>query len=161
VRDTDIAITFFAILADAATLSITGAFAASRSGDGRTWAWLRGEPRASPGQGPSRLWRRLALGLSAGGAAIAAYHVLIERFPSIEAGTCDPAVPCSLVWFERLGFVTLTFMALSGFVLVGAVLLAAGVGSTVAHCPTPLAAPAPSGEAVTRADVPALQETAR
>jgi disulfide bond formation protein DsbB len=68
--------------------------------------------------------RRFAVALAGLGAVVATYHVLLERFPSLESsGTCDPQVPCSLVWFERLGFVTLPYMALSGFVLVVALLL--------------------------------------
>lgn len=60
----------------------------------------------------------LTVALAAVGAAVATYHVLLERFPSLEAGACDPQVPCTLVWFERLGFITLPYMALSGFVLI-------------------------------------------
>jgi len=62
--------------------------------------------------------RQLAFALAAVGAAVATYHVLLERFPTLETGACDPAVPCTLVWFERLGFITLPYMALSGFVLI-------------------------------------------
>lgn len=62
--------------------------------------------------------RQLAVGLAGVGAAIASYHVLIERFPTLETGACDPTTPCALVWFERLGFITLPYMALSGFVLI-------------------------------------------
>ncbi|HEY8543761.1 MAG TPA: disulfide bond formation protein B [Acidimicrobiales bacterium] len=59
------------------------------------------------------------------GAGVSTYHVLLERFPSLEtSASCDPKVPCSLVWFERLGVVTLPFMALSGFVLVLTLLVA-------------------------------------
>lgn len=74
--------------------------------------------------GRERWARYLGLGLATVGAGIATYHVLVERYPSLEPGSCDPDVPCSLVWFERLGFVTLPYMALSGFLLI-AVLLAA------------------------------------
>jgi disulfide bond formation protein DsbB len=66
---------------------------------------------------------RLALGLASVGAVIAAYHVLVERFPQLESSACDPTRPCSLVWFQRLGFVTLPYMALSGFVVIVTLLL--------------------------------------
>lgn len=74
-------------------------------------------------------WRRacrwLGVSLAVGGAVVATYHYLLERFPTLESsGTCDPSVPCSLVWFERLGFMTLPYMALSGFLLIIALLLA-------------------------------------
>lgn len=78
-----------------------------------------------------RRWGRVAAGarapglaLCAVGAAVATYHVLLERYPSLETGACDPDNPCSLVWFRELGFVTLPFMALSGFALIATLLLA-------------------------------------
>jgi disulfide bond formation protein DsbB len=78
-------------------------------------------PSSAPSRAPS-LRAAHASGLAmvpAGiGALVAIYHVLIERFPSLESGTCDPRVPCTVVWFERLGFITLPYMALSGFVLI-------------------------------------------
>lgn len=77
-----------------------------------------------PGRRVSARARQLAMALSAVGAAVATYHVALERFPSLETGACDPSVPCTLVWFERLGFVTLPFMALSGFVLIFTLLVA-------------------------------------
>jgi disulfide bond formation protein DsbB len=46
------------------------------------------------------------------------YHWLLERFPSIDAGVCSTAVPCDLVWFEKFGFITLPFMALTAFLAV-------------------------------------------
>lgn len=66
----------------------------------------------------ARRARQLGVAMAAVGAAVATYHVLIERFPSLDTAACDPEVPCTVVWFERLGFVTLPFMALSGFVLI-------------------------------------------
>jgi hypothetical protein len=72
-----------------------------------------------------RTWsRRLALVLAPAGAVVATYHLFVERYPWLESGTCDPAVPCSLVWFERLRFITLPYMALSGFLLIAVLLLA-------------------------------------
>ena len=55
------------------------------------------------------------------GLVISAYHWLLERFPSIDAGVCSAAVPCELVWFERFGFITLPFMAFTAFAAVLAV----------------------------------------
>lgn len=70
-------------------------------------------------------WARpLAIGLAAVGASVAVYHVLLERYPSLESGTCDPDNPCSLVWFRELGLVTLPYMALSGFALILTLLVA-------------------------------------
>ena len=57
--------------------------------------------------------------IAAIGAVIAAYHVLIEWRPSLDAGACSAAGPaCTDVWFREFGFVTLAFMALAGFIAV-------------------------------------------
>jgi disulfide bond formation protein DsbB len=53
------------------------------------------------------------------GAVISMYHYLIEWYPNLEGdGTCSVAVPCNFVWFRRFGFVTLPYMALSGFLFI-------------------------------------------
>ena len=67
--------------------------------------------------------RRYGLALAVPGALIATYHVLLERFPSLESGTCDPTAPCTLRWVEELGYITIPVMSLSAFLLVIAVLL--------------------------------------
>lgn len=60
------------------------------------------------------------------GAALSTWHVLIERFPSLESETsCDPANPCSIIWVERFGYLTIPTMALSAFVLIATLLLLA------------------------------------
>jgi disulfide bond formation protein DsbB len=87
-----------------------------------TWAAHR-----HPGSEISRWLRRLGMAASLAGGAVALWHVLIERFPSLETGaSCDPTTPCSLVWFERLGFVTLPYMSLSGFLVIFTLLAFAG-----------------------------------
>ena len=53
------------------------------------------------------------------GAAVSSYHYLIEWRPSLEGGVCSATGPaCALIWFRELGFVTLAFMALAGFVSI-------------------------------------------
>ena len=42
---------------------------------------------------------------------ISAYHYLIEWYPTLESGTCDPNAPCTAVWFRQFGFVSLPLMA--------------------------------------------------
>jgi disulfide bond formation protein DsbB len=66
--------------------------------------------------------RWYALPLAAAGGIVSAYHVVVERFPSLEAGSCDLANPCSTIWVERLGYLTIPSMALSGFALIVALL---------------------------------------
>ncbi len=58
------------------------------------------------------------------GAPLSGYHWLVERVHFFErTSSCSDAAPCSVPWFQTLGFVTLAFMALSGFLLVGVLLL--------------------------------------
>ena len=63
----------------------------------------------------SPLLRVVVVAMATIGASIATYHWLEERFPNLDSGVCDVKVPCSFVWFERFGFVTLAFMAFTGF----------------------------------------------
>ena len=58
------------------------------------------------------------------GAPLAFYHWLVERVPALsESVACSAAAPCAVPWFEELGYVTLAFMDLSAFLVVGALLL--------------------------------------
>ena len=69
---------------------------------------------------------RYALPVVLIGASISIWHILIERFPSLESSTsCDPANPCSLIWVERFGYLTIPTMALSAFALIATLLLLA------------------------------------
>lgn len=76
-------------------------------------------------------WRRwftarwLVLAIAGAGGAISVWHMLIERFPALEAGACDPTNPCSLIWVRPFGYLTIPTMALSGFVLIAALMLSA------------------------------------
>lgn len=73
-------------------------------------------------------WAVLAIALTGG--SISAWHLLIEHFPTLEGGACDPNNPCSLVWFRRLGYLTIPAMALSGFALIAALMLTARPSAT-------------------------------
>ena len=58
------------------------------------------------------------------GAPLALYHWLVERVPSLEGGSsCSALVACNVPYFEELGYVTLAFMDMSAFLLIGALLL--------------------------------------
>jgi disulfide bond formation protein DsbB len=52
------------------------------------------------------------------GALVSSYHYLIEWKPSLEGGACGVGPSCADIWFRELGFVTLAFMALCGFVAI-------------------------------------------
>ncbi len=58
------------------------------------------------------------------GAPLALYHWLVERVPSFaESTSCSVLVPCAIPYFEELGYLTLAFMDMSAFLLIGALLV--------------------------------------
>lgn len=59
-------------------------------------------------------------------ALVSVYHILMERFPSVFETECSTTVPCSLIWFESFGFITLPTMALTTSVTIGVLLLLTG-----------------------------------
>ncbi|MFO8076803.1 MAG: disulfide oxidoreductase [Actinomycetota bacterium] len=76
-------------------------------------AALRGDPGV----------RRYALPLAAIGAAIALGHYALEWAPVEQTAACDAEAPCGVPSFREFGFVSIPFMALSGFALVATLLL--------------------------------------
>lgn len=68
--------------------------------------------------------RRYSLPIVSIGAAISAYHYLLHRFPSLESGaSCDPVAPCTVTWVWEFHFISIPFMALSGFAAIAVLLL--------------------------------------
>lgn len=63
--------------------------------------------------------------IAALGAVISTYHVILERYPSLESSVCDPTNPCTLIWVKRFGYLTIPGMALSGFALIVVLLVVA------------------------------------
>jgi disulfide bond formation protein DsbB len=67
------------------------------------------------------------------GSGVAFYHWLVERVPSFaESSSCSLEAPCTAPWFEKLGFVTLAWMAMSAFLLIGTLMVCQVVGNRVA-----------------------------
>lgn len=67
--------------------------------------------------------RWIALLASVLGIGVAGYHWLVERVPALaQTSACSVRVPCSVPWFTRLGFVTIAWMAMSGFAAIAALL---------------------------------------
>lgn len=62
------------------------------------------------------------LPLSLVGLAISIYHYLVQAFPSMEGGACDPANPCSARYVDLFGFVSIPFMAGAGFIVISVLL---------------------------------------
>ncbi len=52
------------------------------------------------------------------GGVIAAYHYLIQNYPSLSAGECSVTVPCTAAYIWEFGFVSIPWMALSAFALI-------------------------------------------
>lgn len=53
------------------------------------------------------------------GAGIAAYHRLIQAYPSLDSGSCSAVGPsCSSPLIKEFGFITIPYMALSAFLLI-------------------------------------------
>lgn len=69
--------------------------------------------------------RWVGLAMAAVGGTISIYHMVVERYPTLESSTCDPYNPCSIIWVERFGYLTIPTMALSGFALIAALLVIA------------------------------------
>lgn len=55
--------------------------------------------------------------LAAMGLATSIWHVIVQRLPAAGA-TCDPTNPCSAIWIERFGFITIPVMAGAAFLVV-------------------------------------------
>jgi disulfide bond formation protein DsbB len=60
-----------------------------------------------------------ALPLALIGLGISIYHYLIQRFPDLEStSSCDPNNPCSAIFVDIFGFISIPFMAGAGFIVI-------------------------------------------
>jgi disulfide bond formation protein DsbB len=66
---------------------------------------------------------RYAAPVAAIGAFLSIWHIGVERIPGLPSGACSLDVPCSLIYVERFGFVTIPTMALFGFLAILTLLL--------------------------------------
>ena len=74
-------------------------------------------------RGDREVWRTV-LPLTTIGSAIALWHIAIENNPGW-GGPCEDAAPCTIIWVEEFGFLTLPTMALVAFVAISVLSLAA------------------------------------
>lgn len=65
--------------------------------------------------------RRYVWPLTAIGAAIAVYHYQLEWFPD-QGSFCAVDNPCTVVWVREFGFISIAWMAFSGFTLIATLL---------------------------------------
>lgn len=70
------------------------------------------------------VWRYV-LPLVGIGSAFSVYHYQLELFPEQSTGFCAASVPCTIRWIWELGYVSIPMLALTAFLLVGALLLLA------------------------------------
>ena len=65
-----------------------------------------------------RAIRYYGLPLSIVGLGISIWHIIVQNFPSVDLGSCDPLNPCSAKYVERFGFISIPVMAGAGFLLI-------------------------------------------
>ena len=65
----------------------------------------------------AEIWRYV-LPVASIGALVSAYHYALEWLPWLDSGACSADVPCTLVWFRQLGFISLPYLAFSAFALI-------------------------------------------
>lgn len=63
-----------------------------------------------------------ALPLALGGLGISIYHYIIQRVPNLDSGACDPDNPCSAIFVDIFGFISIPFMAGAGFIVIALLL---------------------------------------
>jgi len=80
--------------------------------------------------------RPFAMVLAAVGPLISTYHILVERGIVKESASCDPENPCSLIWVEQFGYLTIPTMALSGFLLILTLLAVSRAGDRLDDDPS-------------------------
>lgn len=68
--------------------------------------------------------RRYAIPVAALGLAVSIYHYQLEWFPE-QGSSCSALVPCTVRYFEQFGFISLAFMAMTGFAAIIALLAVA------------------------------------
>lgn len=80
--------------------------------------------------------RRYVIPVAGLGLAVSAYHVLLQRVPSLASSTsCSPEVPCTAAYVSEFGFVTIPVMAGAGFLAVILLLAVAQVPGGGAQAP--------------------------
>ena len=58
------------------------------------------------------------------GSLVSIYHYAVEQIPGFSGSDfCSATIPCSFIWVEKFGFVTIPFMAMSGFFAIAALSL--------------------------------------
>lgn len=77
--------------------------------------------------------RRYVVPVAVIGALIAAYHVALQRLPSLPSGSCSLDAPCTAIYVERFGFVTIPVMALVAFLAILTLLIGLAPSGGATH----------------------------
>jgi disulfide bond formation protein DsbB len=70
--------------------------------------------------------RRFVIPVVAAASMISIYHYQLERFPDQSSPACTAEAPCTFVWVWHFHYISIPFMALSAFALIGVLLALAG-----------------------------------
>jgi len=86
---------------------------------------------------------RYVLPLALPGALIAGYHYVLQKTDWLAAPACQAGVPCTGDYLNWFGLVTIPLLALTAFVLISMLVLAAGLNAADLPDSRPAAALAP------------------
>lgn len=67
--------------------------------------------------------RRYVLPVVGLGSLISIYHYTLQRWPNLSSASCDPTAPCTVTYVWKFHYISIPFMALSGFALIAVILL--------------------------------------
>jgi disulfide bond formation protein DsbB len=66
---------------------------------------------------------RYAAPLAAIGSLVSVWHIGVQRLPSLPSGSCSLDAPCTTIYVQVVGFVTIPTMALAAFFAISTLLL--------------------------------------
>ena len=79
--------------------------------------------------------KRYVIPVVAIGGSISIFHYIIQRFPDLISASCDPAAPCTVTWVWQFHYISIPFMALSGFALIATLLVLTRATGSVEGAP--------------------------
>ncbi|MCP5027634.1 MAG: disulfide bond formation protein B [Actinomycetia bacterium] len=71
-----------------------------------------------------RIIRLYAAPFAVVGLGISSWHWLVQKYPNLDSGSCDLTAPCTQRWIWEWDFVSIPWMAGSGFLAILVLLLA-------------------------------------
>ena len=80
---------------------------------------------------------RYAGPVAAIGALLSIWHIGVQRLPALPSGSCSLDAPCSAIYIEVIGFITIPTMALAGFWAIITLLLLRASGESEPELESP------------------------